>query len=192
MVVRLVSHRTTCKHADDSCNLRDRAISRTLAVERKHGDGDDANDARNERAVSTQRCRPRHGCDSAALGCDGGAASGATSAARSQPTVTRAPATSTVAEIPTSGRPCAVGSSTTREPTGVTHDHGRSALDAGADAGDGTGGRCAPEQAPRNSAARESREVITPDLHRRSPCRDTCTTAGLDCCHCATRALRCA
>lgn len=46
--------------------------------------------------------------------------------------------------MPTSGRPCASGSSRTMGPTGVTHVHGRMALVAleeGAELGAGTGGR---------------------------------------------------
>jgi hypothetical protein len=65
--------------------------------------------------------------------------------------------------MPTSGRPCASGSSTEMEPTGVTHSHGRMPeCEAGTDEGAGTGGRCAPEHAPRNRAAKERREVIRP------------------------------
>jgi hypothetical protein len=63
--------------------------------------------------------------------------------------------------MPTSGKPCAIGNSTTTEPTGVTHSHGRMPeLDDGTDEGAGTGGRCAPEHALRNRAAKERREVM--------------------------------
>ncbi len=165
-------HRSTREHADDARDLRDGPVSRALAVNGEDRDGDDADHARDERAIPSH-AYGLHGADSGAAslgtsasgaavrGAEAGADAGAGASLRSQVVVTRAPATRTVAEMPTSGRPCASGSSTEMEPTGVTHSHGRMPeLDDGTDEGAETGGRCAPEHAPQRRAAKERREVM--------------------------------
>jgi len=132
-----VSHRPACEHADDASNLRNRAVRRALAVNGEHDNRHHADDASDERAVTAQPAH--HGTDAAALDGDGSLTCATFGA--SHATVTRAPPMSTVADTPTSGKPCATGNSTTTEPTGVEHCHGRDdAADAGDDGGTGTGG----------------------------------------------------
>jgi hypothetical protein len=108
------------------------------------GNRDDADHARDERPVASERAP--HGADSGA-GAEasvGGALGASTTRVASHATVMRWGPTWTTTDTPTSGRPCASGSGSSRAPTGVEHTHGRCALeelDDGTDEGPGTGGR---------------------------------------------------
>ena len=166
-------HRPTREDADNPRNLGNRAVRRALSVNGEDGNRHNANHARDERPVASER-RP-HGADSgagagASVGAALGAALGAsTTRGASHATVMRWGPTWTTTDTPTSGRPCASGSGSSRAPTGVEHTHGRCALeelDDGTDEGPGTGGRWAPEHAPRISAEKERRDVITPSRSR--------------------------
>ena len=104
-------HRPTREDADDARNLSDCAVRRALSVNGEDRNRDDADDARDEGPVASER-RP-HGADSGALGAAPASEAGALGAVEGASTtrgashaeVMRCPATWNVTETPTSGSP---------------------------------------------------------------------------------------